>query len=461
MPDTSIPSHTVSYRFGPFRLRTRPLGLYRDGSKVALPVQPLRLLSLLLARGGDLVTQDQIRMAVWPDRTVDFTGSTHVAIRQIRAALGDDAVNPVFIETVPRQGYRFVASVRTEASRDRQRLTTAIVAAAVVAAGLAGFSLWQSNDAGLSEDTTSASETVRLGEYLLERTAPGSVRQSLNYFQDALSENPEDVRAHVGAARAAIILSEFDDAAAHVQRALALDPDDAGAHDVAGGLAMLRDWDWAAARQSFERTLELDPGRASAHHGLASLDALSGHFDDAIAHMEQARGLDPASTLIQADYGWFLYYAGRYEEAADMCEQAGRLEPDSSTFPLCIIRARTMLGQPEAALPALEALLDLSGVAAEEKAAILALPPPEAMTAFERWRLERFRSPGRDEPVSDVTLAYAYAHAGDMDAALVSLQQALASGSGSAPMALIDPVFVPLRQDEGFRALSDAILPER
>ncbi|MEE2566896.1 tetratricopeptide repeat protein [Hyphobacterium marinum] len=460
MPHHSTPPSAVSYRFGPYRLRSRPLGLYRNGAKVALPVQPLRLLNLLLSRGGDLVTQDQIRETVWPDRTVDFTGSTHVAIRQIRAALGDDAANPVFIETVPRQGYRFVSPVKTESAGRSKAVLTALVIA-VTAAGLAVFTYWQTNGADRLEAPPPVSEDVRLGEYLLGRSGPDAARRSLAYFEAALADSPDDARALAGAAKAALAQSDYELAQSFVQRAQAAAPDEAATHDVVGALYMLRDWDWPAARQSFERALDLDPERASVHHGLAALDALAGDFDRALTHMEEARRIDPASTLIEADYGWFLYYAGRYDAAADVCERTSRLEPGSPAFPLCILRARVMQGRYQEALPAVRTLLDQTGTSEADMSAILDLPPQQAVDAFNQWRLSRYLTADRNGTVDDLALAYTYALVGDREGTLARLEQAIAAGSGAAPFALIDPAFAPLHTDDRFQRLVDAVLPAR
>jgi DNA-binding winged helix-turn-helix (wHTH) protein len=99
-------------RFGPFELHVRRSELRREGRRIKLQPQPFRLLVLLVTRAGMLVTRDEIRDALWPDGTyVDFDQAVNFSVRQVRDALGDSAERPVFIETVPRRGYRFVAPV--------------------------------------------------------------------------------------------------------------------------------------------------------------------------------------------------------------------------------------------------------------------------------------------------------------------------------------------------------------
>src|SRR6202035_202547 len=84
--------------------------LTRQVTRVKLQEQPQRILSLLLMQYGEVVSRDQLRQALWPQGThVNFEGSLNAALKKLRAALQDDAENPRFIETVPRQGYRFLA----------------------------------------------------------------------------------------------------------------------------------------------------------------------------------------------------------------------------------------------------------------------------------------------------------------------------------------------------------------
>jgi DNA-binding winged helix-turn-helix (wHTH) protein len=99
-------------RFGTFQLDTEAGQLLKKGRVIRLKPQPLRLLQLLLSRPGELVMRDEIRALLWgADTFVDFEQGMNTAVRQIREALGDDAERPIFVETVPKRGYRFIAPV--------------------------------------------------------------------------------------------------------------------------------------------------------------------------------------------------------------------------------------------------------------------------------------------------------------------------------------------------------------
>ena len=101
-------------RFGPFELDVRSRELKRGTRSIRLQDQPFEILRMMLERAGDVVTRDELRRRLWPDGTfVDFEHSLNAAIKRLRAALGDDAENPQFVQTLPRRGYRFIGTLAT------------------------------------------------------------------------------------------------------------------------------------------------------------------------------------------------------------------------------------------------------------------------------------------------------------------------------------------------------------
>src|SRR6476661_6930378 len=96
-------------RFGPFEADLETGELHNAGEKLSLQVQPFQVLAFFLQHPGELVTREQLRSAIWPQDTfVDFDHALNTAITKIRLALGDNAEQPTFIETLPRRGYRFI-----------------------------------------------------------------------------------------------------------------------------------------------------------------------------------------------------------------------------------------------------------------------------------------------------------------------------------------------------------------
>lgn len=104
-------------RFGVFEFEAGTGELWREGRRVRLQRQPSRLLELLLARPGEVVSRDEIRQALWGDDThVDFERSLNFCVAKLRSALRDNAASPRFIETVPTRGYRFIGTVEAVAT---------------------------------------------------------------------------------------------------------------------------------------------------------------------------------------------------------------------------------------------------------------------------------------------------------------------------------------------------------
>lgn len=100
------------HRFGVFEFDNTTGELRKNGRAVALEPQPAKALALLLAGAGGVVSREELRDAVWgADTHVDFDRGIAYCLSQIRAALNDSADNPRFIQTVPRQGFRFIAPV--------------------------------------------------------------------------------------------------------------------------------------------------------------------------------------------------------------------------------------------------------------------------------------------------------------------------------------------------------------
>src|SRR6267142_1803521 len=101
-------------RFGVFEVDVRAGELRKQGVRIKLQEQPFQILCTLLEHRGELVTREELRNRLWPAGTfVDFDHSLNAAIKRLRDALGESADAPVFIETMARRGYRFIAPLET------------------------------------------------------------------------------------------------------------------------------------------------------------------------------------------------------------------------------------------------------------------------------------------------------------------------------------------------------------
>jgi len=120
-------SKNLPLRFGVFELDPETGELRKSGRAVKLRPQAAKVLVVLASRPGQLVTPEVLQEQLWGQETfVDFEHGINLCIREIRSALGDDAVTPRYVETLPRHGYRFIAPIQDptqEKTLGRYRLT--------------------------------------------------------------------------------------------------------------------------------------------------------------------------------------------------------------------------------------------------------------------------------------------------------------------------------------------------
>lgn len=103
-------------RFGAFALDTNAGELRKGCTRLRLPHQSIEILVALLDEPGAVVSREELRLRLWPaDTFVDFEHGVNAAVRRLRAALGDSADSPRFIETLPRRGYRFIGRIEAPA----------------------------------------------------------------------------------------------------------------------------------------------------------------------------------------------------------------------------------------------------------------------------------------------------------------------------------------------------------
>lgn len=122
------------YQFGVFEVNVADREVRKQGSKIKLQEKPFQLLVLLLEHAGKVATREELRCGLWPaDTFVNFDANLKTTVNKLRQVLGDSAESPIFIETIPRHGYRFLAPVvslqcRSVATADEQVAAIPILA---------------------------------------------------------------------------------------------------------------------------------------------------------------------------------------------------------------------------------------------------------------------------------------------------------------------------------------------
>ena len=155
------------------------------------------------------------------------------------------------------------------------------------------------------------SETYLLylhGRYYLDKQTTNDVRTAIDYFQQAISRNPNFGRAYAGLADAYISLGQpwigglppkqaLQEAKTAAENAIRLSSDFSEAHVSLGHVVLLHDWDWRRAEDEYQRAIELDPNSAQAHNQYSTLLQVQGRTAAAVREAEKAAQLDPKSSI--------------------------------------------------------------------------------------------------------------------------------------------------------------------
>ncbi len=182
-------------RFGPFEFQPDTGELRKHGLRLKLRGQPIEVLTMLLQHRGEPVTREELQRRLWSaDTYVDFEHSLNAAMKRLRAALGDSADAPRFIETLAGLGYRFIAPVSYPAE-EALRVPPAVTDAkqeppANPAAGRRSF-LWIAGAAGFILLTVLVMNFARLRDMVRGRTLPGPIRSLVVLPLANLSGDPE------------------------------------------------------------------------------------------------------------------------------------------------------------------------------------------------------------------------------------------------------------------------------
>ncbi len=364
-------------RFGVFEADVLAGELRKNGIKVKIQDLPFRALKLLLDHPNQVVSREQFRQALWPtDVFVDFDHGISSAINRLRDALGDSADNPVFIETVERRGYRWIAPTHVPAAAPAQprpllvmpdtatppaknapvlslewRWSLVLPVAALLLAVWAFWPNHRAAGAGSSRHPAIASQPAAIpgpansvaeqfylkGRFYWEKRTPEGLNQAVDHFTQAIVHDPNYAPAYVGLADCYNLMREYTlmpaseaypRALAAAQKAVELDDQSSEAHASLAFALFWGTWNVADAEREFRRALELNPNNAVAHHWYATYLSMTGRHSEALQEIERAQSLDPASKSILADKGDLLWVAGRGDEGTALLKQLEASEPD-------------------------------------------------------------------------------------------------------------------------------------
>ena len=335
----------VRLGFPPFTFDRDERVLRRAGMIVPLPPKAAEALGLLLAEPGALVEKTTLREALWPDGFVE-DGNLTQTIYVIRRALDPDGDGRVFVETIPRRGYRFAPPVivvepahPTFASRVVFALR-AVVAVAVIAVASGGVSIGRSSSSSPPQLTGEAARAYAVGRYNWNRRTESAVRTSIVEFARVVQLAPNDARGYAGLADSYMTTGDwaytsiaprdvaFRRAETYAREALRRDPRSGEALTSLGWIALVRDHDIQRTERTMRTAVALRPDHAPAYEFLGVAMLYDGDAEGATLALHRATELDPLSPIDLMWYGKALYYSHRFAEARVAFRQL--LELDSS-----------------------------------------------------------------------------------------------------------------------------------
>lgn len=509
MAETKPTSHVSLIRFGVFQVNLTARELRKHGERVHLSDQPFRVLSILLEKPGETVTREEMRVRLWASDTfVDFEHSLNSAIKKLRLALGESPAHPLYIETIPRSGYRFVAPIEAvsagspttidasgpvnqpstlpaiaEVSSNRRWLSSvAVLAFLFVTVVFAWFGLRGRPHAAReiptpNEFDTSAKLKRQLtllpksaeahdlylkGLYFWNKRTVAGFQQAIPYFQQATSADPNYAAGYAGLANCYTLLTAYSldpsslyvpQARASALRAVQLDDRSAEAHTALALLVQNHDWDWRTSEEEYRRATELNPDYATAHQWYAEHLMWLGRFEQALTESDRARKLDPLSLIIAADQGAILFYSRDYDRAIEQFRSVLRKEPTFLRAVALVTHAYVEKGMYVQALAEEEVMGRLYGEGAQHWAMLAYIYGREGQTERARRELEKLEKLSRQEQVSPLIMLWAHLGIGNKEEALVDLEEASAEHSMIMVTLKVDPAFDPLRNDPRFQNL--------
>ena len=296
------------------------------------------------------------------------------------------------------------------------------------------------------------------GRHYWNKRMPDDIRKAKDFFQRAIEIDPGYALAHAGLADCYLMFDSSSPrdslarAEAAARKAIELDPALAEPHASLGLILAGIDFAWEESFREVERSIELNPNYATAHHWYGLGLAVVGRYEEAFREIEVAKQLDPLSPIIKVGAAWISYSARQYDRA--MAEARGALELDPDFIPAHAMIAYGSLieGRDEEAVAELVQIYTAFG-GKEVGERIQRAYQESGVEGALREEVRFLKSEGLEPGVRDAQVAEALVKFGDHEEVLDLLEKAFENREQELAMFMTAPTFDPVRQHPRFKAL--------
>jgi serine/threonine protein kinase/Tfp pilus assembly protein PilF len=311
-------------------------------------------------------------------------------------------------------------------------------------------------------DSVAAYHLYLRGRYAWNKRTQEAVTEAIEYFEQAIAEDPSYALAYTGLADAYALHVDYRSVPVHegfarakdyARKALALDDGLAEAHASLAWSLFVYDWDWTGAAKEFGRSIALDPRYATAHQWHAFLLASRGQLEEALVEGHTAQELDPSSVSVRRSLAWIYYYARRFEQARYHLMRAIAMNPGAEETYRVLGLTLAIEGELDEAERVLREAVSMQGAGSYTRATLgfaLARAGKRVEAEALLRQLERQRE---IDYVSPVALATLLLGLGQHDRALDWAEKAFEERRGWLAYLGVNPLLDPVREEPRFKAL--------
>ena len=313
--------------------------------------------------------------------------------------------------------------------------------------------------AGTKSVNPDAYEAYLKGRYYWNKRTEEGLARSIEYFQEAIEEDPDYALAYAGMADAYNMLGAYDAvspveafprAEAAAIKALEIDSTLAEAHTSLAWTKMWYDRDWLGAEKEYKRAIQFNRSYATAYHWYGWYLAVTGQPGKAIAEFNRAQELDPLSLIINAAAGWNLYTAREYDQAIEQLHRTLDLDPDFPRAHYWLGQSYLQKGMLEDAITEFRKTIGISRGSPQYVAALGHAYAVAGKTDEAQKVLNELKELAKRRYVSPYDIALVYTGMANQDQVFEWLEKAYEERAGWLALVKVEPRLHSLRSDPRF-----------